>query len=196
MNGHLFDTVDRSPVAGFGANATGAYTTETWLTPPALLAALGPFDLDPCACPDPRPWPTAAAHYSLPQVDGLQAPWRGRVWLNPPYGRQVGRWLARLAAHDGGGLALVFARTDTRDFQQHVLARADAVLFLAGRVTFHHQDGKPARFNGGAPSCLVAYRRADSVALRKSGLAGTLMLRSGGWISQEDRTPPATPGRT
>lgn len=181
---------------GFGDTTSGAYTRETWLTPPALLAALGPFDLDPCACPEPRPWATAARHYALPEVDGLAAPWAGRVWLNPPYGRQTGRWLQRLADHDGGGVALVFARTDTRDFQAHVLARADAVLFLAGRVTFHHQDGKAARHNGGAPSCLVAYRRADSVALRKSGLPGTLLLRGSGWFSQEARTPPAIPGTT
>lgn len=181
--------------SGFGDTTSGAYTRETWLTPPALLGPLGVFDLDPCACPPPRPWPTASVHYHLPEVDGLAAPWHGRVWLNPPYGRQTGRWLQRLADHDGGGIALVFARTDTRDFQAHVMARADGVLFLAGRVTFHHQDGKPARHNGGAPSCLVAYRRADTVALRKSGLAGALLMRGAGWIIQEGRTPPAIPAR-
>lgn len=160
---------------GFGDTTSGAYTRETWLTPRPLLDALGHFDLDPCACPVPRPWPTAAAHYCLPDVDGLAAPWHGRVWLNPPYGRQTGRWLERLANHDGGGLALVFARTDTRDFQRHVLGRAVAVLFLAGRVTFCHQDGKPARFNGGAPSCLVAYCSADAQVLASTTLAGHLV---------------------
>lgn len=37
--------------------------TQVWLTPLPLLRALGPFDLDPCACAEPRPWPTAALHY-------------------------------------------------------------------------------------------------------------------------------------
>jgi hypothetical protein len=153
---------------------TGAYTKETWLTPPAILRALGPFDLDPCACPDPRPWPTAAAHYAQPDDNGLALPWFGRVWLNPPYGNQAGRWLARLADH-GSGVALVFARTDTAAFQAHVLGKATAVLFLAGRVTFYGQDGQPARYNAAAPSCLAAYSLADAQALRDSGLAGRVV---------------------
>ena len=49
---------------------------ELWLTPPQLLSVLGPFDLDPCACPDPRPWPTAKRHIALPE-DGLAAQWGG-----------------------------------------------------------------------------------------------------------------------
>lgn len=154
--------------------ATGGYTRETWLTPPALLRALGPFDLDPCACPEPRPWATAAAHYAQPDDNGLVLPWFGRVWLNPPYGRQAGRWLARLADH-GTGVALVFARTDTADFQAQVLGKATAVLFLAGRVTFYGPDGRPARYNAAAPSCLVAYGFADAQALRDSGLAGRVV---------------------
>jgi hypothetical protein len=170
----LFPEEPAATGPGMSANQSGAYTKETWLTPPAILRALGPFDLDPCACHEPRPWPTAAAHYALPDDNGLALPWFGRVWLNPPYGRETGRWLARLADH-GSGVALIFARTDTADFQAHVFGKATAVLFLAGRLTFYTAAGQPGKFNGGAPSCLVAYSLADAQALRDSGLAGRVV---------------------
>lgn len=50
--------------------------TNVWLTPRKIIDALGPFDLDPCAAPSPRPWPTAKYHIELPE-DGLAASWLG-----------------------------------------------------------------------------------------------------------------------
>lgn len=47
--------------------------SEEWLTPPQLLRALGPFNLDPCA-PVNRPWDMAARHYTVLD-DGLSKPW-------------------------------------------------------------------------------------------------------------------------
>lgn len=52
---------------------------DEWLTPPKILQALGPFDLDPCA-PVNRPWATAARHYTVAD-NGLAMPWHGRVLL-------------------------------------------------------------------------------------------------------------------
>ena len=50
-------------------------TTDTWLTPKWVMDALGVFDLDPCAAPHPRPWPTASMHYDYSQgMDGLTLP--------------------------------------------------------------------------------------------------------------------------
>lgn len=86
---------------------------EDWLTPPEILRALGTFDLDPCS-PTDRPWDTAKIHYTKID-DGLAKPWHGRVWLNPPYGNKTKSWLSRLALH-GNGIALVFARTETKSF--------------------------------------------------------------------------------
>ena len=116
--------------------------TDTWLTPPYILKALGEFDLDPCAAPEPRPWPTASRHITLP-TNGLQIEWHGRVWLNPPYGRATGTWLEKLANH-GNGIALIFARTDTDMFFEQVWKRADAVAFLRGRLTFCDAAGRIA----------------------------------------------------
>ncbi|WP_433067399.1 DNA N-6-adenine-methyltransferase [Dactylosporangium sp. CS-033363] len=152
--------------------------TDVWLTPPELLQRLGRFDLDPCAAPEPRPWPTAARHY-VEADDGLTAPWWGLVWLNPPYGDQAALWLARLADHDAGGVALVPARTETGWFREQVWAKAAAVLFLHRRPHFHHPDGRRARFNSGAPMCLVAYGSRAVYRLADSGLEGALAR---GWL--------------
>lgn len=140
---------------------------DEWLTPPCLLVPLGTFDLDPCA-PAVRPWVTATKHYALP-ADGLILPWHGRVWLNPPFGQEAVRWLARLRGH-GNGIALIPARTETAMFYSEVWGRANKVLFLKGRPHFHYVDGRRAPFNSGAPICLVAYGAENGRVLQCSGL--------------------------
>ena len=156
-----------------GSHQSAAMISDTWLTPPHIVEALGPFDLDPCAAPDPKPWQTAQHHYTLP-TDGLVEPWFGRVWLNPPYSREAVIWLRKLAQH-GTGTGLVFARTETSWFVETVWSAATAVLFLHGRLHFHYADGTRAPANAGAPSCLVAYGRAVADAQNESGLAGTFV---------------------
>lgn len=158
-----------------GGNQSARMGTATWLTPRWILDALGPFDLDPCAAPEPDRWPTARRHITLP-ADGLAEGWRGRVWLNPPYSREAATWIARLAEH-GCGTALLFARTDTAWFMDSVLnhPNATALLFLRGRVRFHRPGVFDAPDNGGAPSVLVAYGSADADRLRASGLRGAFV---------------------
>lgn len=154
-----------------GSHQSARAKTTTWLTPPEITDALGEFDLDPCAAPSPRPWPTAARHIELPE-DGLAAEWEGRVWLNPPYSFEAWKWLDKLATH-GKGTALIFARTETAGFVAQVWERATAILFLHGRLFFHYPDGTRAPANSGAPSCLVAYGVDDAHRLLVSGLPGT-----------------------
>lgn len=138
--------------------------SDTWLTPPDIIADLGPFDLDPCAAPDPRPWPTAREHWTQ---DGLTREWSGRVWLNPPYSRKtIGEWLRKMAVHRSG-LALTFARTDTDAFQRYVLRSADALYFFSARISFHHPDGRRSTMNSGGPSVLAAYGANDAERLWK-----------------------------
>lgn len=158
----LFDD-NYEPAADPGARGMGGHhrgfegLNDEWLTPPPILAALGPFDLDPCS-PVDRPWPTAARHLTV-NDDGLSAPWADDefVWLNPPYGQMTWRWLDRLAAHPAGGVALIFARTETDGFSRSVWNQASAILFLSGRLHFHYVTGARSPMNSGAPSCLVAY---------------------------------------
>lgn len=149
--------------------------TDEWLTPPALLESLGPFDLDPCS-PVDRPWDTAAAHLSLAD-DGLATPWHGRVWLNPPYS-EVDPWMEKMAAH-GRGTALLFARTETRCWETHIWPHVSAVLFLFGRLTFYRGDGTASRagHNSGGPSVLLAYGARDAERLSSSGLPGAFTTR-------------------
>lgn len=140
----------------------------TYLTPREILAPLGAFDLDPCAAPSPRPWPTADRHIELPD-DGLAAEWSGRVWCNPPFGREAAAWVERMAKH-GNGIALVPARTETAMFYRSVWGVASGVLFLRGRPHFHRADGSRLPFNSGAPIALIAYGETNACVLKRSGL--------------------------
>ena len=155
-------------MANLGGEPTIA-GTDVWLTPPELLAKLGKFDLDPCA-PLDRPWDTATNHFTIDD-DGLKQDWQGRVWLNPPYGRGMERWLEKLANHAGGGLALVFARTETKTFFDTVWGRADAILFIKGRIRFHLPNGERAG-TAGSPSVLIAYGEAEKQLLRTVEIDG------------------------
>lgn len=159
-------------MAGIGSHQSARMKNDEWLTPPHVLRALGQFDLDPCA-PVVRPWPMADRHYTA-EDDGLAHPWAGRVWLNPPYGLEAASWLARLAAH-GTGTALIFARTETAMFSEHVWSKAHALLFLRGRLHFHYVDGARAAVNGGAPSVLIAYGERDAEILKTCGLPGAFV---------------------
>lgn len=152
-----------------GGHHSAIMGNDEWLTPPEILKALGPFDLDPCA-PIERPWEMAAKHFT--KLDsGLTKEWHGRVWCNPPYGLEAEKWLARLATH-GHGVALIFARTETEMFFRCVWEAAHAVLFLRGRLYFHHVNGERAGANAGAPSVLVAYGEEEARRLEFCGIKG------------------------
>lgn len=142
---------------------------DEWLTPKYIIDALGAFDLDPCS-PINRPWPTAKKHYTI-EDDGLSQDWQGRTWMNPPYVNQTGKWLKKLSEH-GNGIALIFARTETKMFFDYIWDKADAVLFLKGRLSFYNVDGTKGNSNTGAPSCLVAYGMDNAENLLDSQLRG------------------------
>lgn len=163
----------RSPGMG-GHERTREGATNVWLTPPEILDALGPFDLDPCASLV-RPWPTATRHLTV-EDDGLRTSWGDAfVWLNPPYGPHTWKWLARLADHPAGGIALIFARTETRGFEQEVWKKATALRFLYGRLHFYRPNGTKGATNAGAPSVLVAYGEAAADRLARCGLDGAFV---------------------
>ncbi|MBP8231970.1 MAG: hypothetical protein KAY22_06660 [Rhizorhabdus sp.] len=154
-----------------GSHQTSIGKSQVHLTPRWLLDQLGPFDLDPCAA-TVRPWDCAAENY-VEAIDGLAQPWKGLVWLNPPFDRRlIGRWLAKLAEH-GQGIALVHARTETAWFRQ-IWTGADLILFLGHRVNFLRPDGSAQPANSGAPIALAGYGEGAN-RLRNSDLPGTLV---------------------
>lgn len=154
--------------------------SDTWLTPPEIIRAVGPFDLDPCAAVG-QPWATAATHYTV-EDDGLSLPWHGFVWCNPPFGPDVGIWLQRLAEYRHG-IGLAAARTETAWFRAAVWAQASSILFLYGRPHFHHPDGARARANSGAPIVLIGYGDLADERLSACGLAGSFVQEWRGGVA-------------
>jgi len=129
---------------------------EDWGTPQRfydrLAAELGPFDLDVCATPANA----KTARYYTPADNGLALPWHGRCWMNPPYGRAIGAWVAkaRHEAEEGRAtvVCLVPARTDTAWWHRDVM-RAAEIRLVRGRLRFEGaQDDAPF------PSAIVIYR--------------------------------------
>ena len=146
--------------------------TNSWVTPLEVTRALGHFDTDP-ACADPQPWHHADVNYTE-RDDGLAQPWRGRVWLNPPYAPAlITRFSTKMVEH-GNGIMLVFPRTDTRWFQ--LLARScDAMFLRAGRLQFCRQDGTV----GGAflGSVFFAFGKKNVRALARAKFPGVMFMR-------------------
>lgn len=147
-------------------------TTVEWLTPPILVKMLGEFDLDPCS-PENPPFTHAKVNYTV-QDNGLKKDWFGRVYMNPPYGKGMEAWLEKLKNH-GNGIALIFARTETKTFFHHVWDDADALLFVKGRIKFFNLEGKQVG-TPGSPSVFIAYGKENVEALKNSGIEGKLIL--------------------
>lgn len=113
--------------------------TDEWSTPQDLFDRLNEefhFDLDVCADETNH---KCALYYDRNQ-DGLKMPWKGHVvWCNPPYGREIGKWVhAAKQEHMENGTTIVMllpARTDTKWFHDDILGKAD-IRFLRGRLKF------------------------------------------------------------
>jgi phage N-6-adenine-methyltransferase len=131
-----------------------------WETPGALFAVLHwefGFTLDVCATEDNR---KCRAFFS-PAEDGLKRAWSGTCWLNPPYGREIGPWLAKARLESELGstvVCLVPARTDTAWWQSEVMHSSE-IRLLKGRLTFEGAPS-PAPF----PSAVVIFTPGESPA--------------------------------
>lgn len=150
-----------------------ATRSDEWYTPLPLIKSLGKFDLDPCAAPC-RLLPNVKNHYTK-EDNGLRLPWKGRVWLNPPYSRDIIKYFMRKMSKHNNGIAFIFARTDTKFYQRWVLETCASILFIKGRIKFFNYEGEAA-YNAGAPSCLVAYGENNVEALEYSGIEGKHVL--------------------
>lgn len=111
-----------------------------WETPDDLLdliRQLGPIALDPATT---SANPTRADKIFTPVEDGLAQPWtsNGLVYCNPPYGRELPKWVTKAAMEGAKGteiILLVPARTDTKWFQVWA-STSDVVCLWKGRLTF------------------------------------------------------------
>lgn len=167
--------VTKSLRTGFSHERAGGPTE--WYTPPRVFEALGiEFDLDPCS-PGASvvPWIPARTHYTKAE-NGLRQAWDGRVWLNPPYGPGIDRWLSRFCEHRNG-IALIFARTDTQWFHTYAVG-VDAVCFSRGRIPFVSPAVPSSNWRGpGCGSVFLAHGSFCVEALRCSGLGLVIDLR-------------------
>ena len=129
--------------------------TDLWETPQEFFDKLDKefhFNLDVCALPENA---KCAAYYT-PEMDGLIQPWYGRCWCNPPYGREIEKWVERAycSAVEGGAIVVMLlpARTDTRWFHEYIYGKAE-IRFVRGRLKFGGSKNS-APF----PSMVVVFR--------------------------------------
>ena len=127
--------------------------TDMWSTPQKVFDELNAefhFETDVCATPGNA----KCAKYYTPEIDGLRQQWTGVCWMNPPYGRQIGRWMAKALESSQQGttvVCLVPSRTDTAWW--HDYATKGEVRFIRGRLKFGGCENS-APF----PSAIVVFR--------------------------------------
>jgi len=128
--------------------------TVVWETPQNLYEELNNvfhFTTDVCALPENA----KCENYYSPEQDGLAQDWRGDCcWMNPPYGREISKWMKKAyeSSLDGATVVcLIPARTDTRWWHDYV-GKAAHIEFLKGRLKFgNSKDSAPF------PSALVVF---------------------------------------
>jgi len=130
--------------------------SDDWGTPQAffdeLHAEFG-FTLDVCASARNAKCP----RFFSREDNGLEQTWTGTVWLNPPYGREIGLWLRKAVESWRGGatvVCLVPARTDTAWW--HDYAALGEVRFVRGRLRFVSAEGEKS--SAPFPSAVVVFR--------------------------------------
>jgi len=144
--------------------------TSDWYTPPEIFKALGlVFDLDPCS-PGLGLCFVPAKRIFTEADDGLQQPWSGTVWLNPPFGGRRGQvpWLRKFFTH-GDGIALCAARTSADWFHEVVVPNAQVLCFPNGKTKFHRPDGSIGK-EPGTGIVLIGVGVTANDALFRSGL--------------------------
>lgn len=110
--------------------------TDLWATPQETFDKLNEefgFTLDVCATDENH----KCARYFTKETDGLKQKWDGKVWMNPPYGREIINWIKKAYESALAGavvVCLVPARTDTAWFQY--CWKASEIRFVKGRLKF------------------------------------------------------------
>lgn len=111
--------------------------SDLWSTPDDFFAELDKefhFTLDVCATADNA----KCDDYYTEAMDGLSLKWDGIVWCNPPYGRNINKWIKKAvnAALEWATVVMLLpARTDTTWFHELIYRRAE-IRFIRGRLKF------------------------------------------------------------
>jgi phage N-6-adenine-methyltransferase len=125
--------------------------TDLWATPQDLFDKLNEefgFDIDVCALPSNA----KCKKFYSPADDGLSQKWEGVCWCNPPYGREIGKWVKKAYESKTKVVMLLPARTDTKWFHDYIYGKAE-IRFIKGRLKFG--DSKNA---APFPSMIVVFR--------------------------------------
>jgi hypothetical protein len=159
---------------GFGHEKPFEGQTNDWITPKWIIDAFGEgyFDLDPCASVT-QPWKCAKESFNV-KTNGFSKKWFGNVWLNPPYGPYTISWIEKLSRH-GAGIALIYARIETKTWQEVIFRNADGFLFPKRRIAFYKPNGVLPGGSSGAPSALVAFGTRNKDKLKELCVSGKVV---------------------
>ena len=133
--------------------------TDLWATPQNFFDELNKefdFTLDVCALPSNA----KVEHFYSPEQNGLKQDWQGVCWMNPPYGREIGKWVRKAYLSSLEGVTVVCllpARTDTAWFHDYIYNKSE-IRFIRGRLKFGQQTNS-APF----PSMVVIFRPREAV---------------------------------
>lgn len=134
---------------------------DDWETPSEIFDPLNQefsFNLDPCASSQNAKCP----RYFTPVEDGLRQTWAGEtVFMNPPYGRVIGKWVRKAWEEWQKGATVVCllpARVDTAWFHDYIFGQAE-IRFIRGRVYFRQNGGEVDR--APFPSMIAVYKREE-----------------------------------
>ena len=122
-----------------------------WTTPKDFFNKLNEefhFTLDPCCTIENA----LCEKFYTPEEDGLIQDWEGEiVYCNPPYGREIGKWVKKCYEESKKEntvvVMLIPARTDTKYFHEYIYYKAREIRFLKGRLKF----GGEQKGSGSAP---------------------------------------------
>ena len=117
--------------------------SNEWATPAQTFNQLDKefhFNLDPCSTHENA---KCERHFTIKE-DGLKQDWGGaRVFCNPPYGREIGKWVKKCYYESKNCevvVMLIPARTDTAYFHDYIYHKAKEIRFIRGRL--HFNDSK------------------------------------------------------
>mgnify|MGYP001170036786 FL=1 len=135
--------------------------SNEWYTPNDLYEKLNmefKFNLDPCATKENA----KCDKFYTKRDDGLSKKWSGRVFVNPPYGREIGKWVEKsykesLTEDVELVVMLIPSRTDTKYWHEWIFGKASVINFFKGRLKFGGSNNS-APF----PSALVVFNKKSS----------------------------------